>query len=232
MSEYLTIPAPERPEYVVLLRHDVDYEPTYSLKVAQVEKAHGLKATYYYRTIPGLLLPEVVKAVSSLGHEIGYHYETLAQAKGDMEQAVRLFATELERLRQYAPVRIASMHGNAFKPWDNRDIWQRVSPQDFGLVGEAYRDFDYTVVQYYSDTGRTWNPDRYNIRDHTGVKPNYVIERTDELIALLRARQLKHVCLLTHPERWQDTLPGWLKWAALDVSANMVKLGIKAVRAR
>jgi hypothetical protein len=184
-------------------------------------------ATYFYRTIPGLLLPDTVKAVRGLGHEIGYHYETLAQAKGDIDQAIKLFGFELDRLKAHGPVSIASMHGNAFRPWDNREIWKHASPQDFGLIGEVYRDLDYTVVQYYSDTGRTWNPTRYNIRDHTGVKPTYEIESTDDLIALIRTRKVKHLCLLTHPERWPNTLIGWLRWMTLDTGANLAKLAIK-----
>ena len=34
------------------LRHDVDLRPEYSLLVAQVEAAVGVRATYYFRTVP------------------------------------------------------------------------------------------------------------------------------------------------------------------------------------
>ena len=34
------------------LRHDVDLRPDFSLRLAQVEAAAELKATYYFRTVP------------------------------------------------------------------------------------------------------------------------------------------------------------------------------------
>jgi hypothetical protein len=164
MAAYLTSPPENTLGRVVLLRHDVDSHPTYSLKMAQVEHQHGLTATYFYRTVGSLLRPEIVKAVSILGHEIGYHYETLAQSRGNLDQAVQLFGEELARLRQYAPVRVASMHGSPLRPWDNRDIWNRVSPADFGLAGEVYRDLDYRVIHPRSPGHNTGYHSRNNQR--------------------------------------------------------------------
>jgi len=229
MGDYLTqkLPLSQR---VVLLRHDVDSRPAHSAKLAMVEQQHGFRATYFYRTVRGSLDPHTITRVVEMGHEIGYHYETLSQARGNLDEAVARFGRELERLREYAPVQVASMHGSPLKPWDNRDIWTRCQPADFGLVGEAYRDLDYAVLNYFSDTGRTWNPQRYNIRDHVSHPAAHPVETTDELIALIKSRQIAHICILTHPERWADGLGEWLVQASRDVAINVAKLVIKRLR--
>ncbi len=229
IGDYLSreIPLSER---VVMLRHDVDSRPAHSVKLAMVEQQQGFAATYFYRTLPGLLDPRTIARVAEMGHEVGYHYETLSQTRGNLDEAIALFGRELERLRQYAPVRVASMHGSPLKPWDNRDIWTKCQPADFGLVGEVYRDLDYTRVSYFSDTGRTWNPQRYNLRDHVSRPAAHAVETTDELIGLIRSQQLTHLCLLTHPERWAGGLGEWMVQAARDVGINAVKMVIMRLR--
>jgi hypothetical protein len=78
------------------------------------------------------------------------------------------------------------MHGSPLLPWDNRDIWARATPADFGLVGEVYRDIDYRLVHYLSDTGRTWHPTRFNVRDRPVTTAEDVVETTPALIDVVR----------------------------------------------
>ena len=213
-----------RPDRVVLLRHDVENEPWHAVAMGRVERAHGLTATYLYRIrrFDG----RAIEAQAALGHEIGYHYETLSDARGDMARALELFEEGLARLRRHAPVRVASMHGSPLLPWDNRRIWEQRSPADFGLAGEAYRDLDFTRVAYYSDTGRTWHPTRYNVRDRAGTPPPVVVDTTDELIELVRSGKLPELCLLAHPERWSATPLHHAVRAARDRVENVAKLAI------
>ena len=71
-------------EKVVILRHDVDREPGNALKMARLEGEMGIKATYFFRTIPHTFKPEIIKEIAEMGHEIGYHYENLAEiSKGE-----------------------------------------------------------------------------------------------------------------------------------------------------
>src|SRR5690606_20248727 len=118
------------------------------------------------------------------------------------------------------------------KPWDNRKIWERCTPQDFDLVSEVYRDIDYNRVIYLSDTGRTWNPHHYNLRDTTGVSHPYRAETTDELITLIRQTDITQLCLLTHPERWQDAPLAWAFQTLRDLATNTAKVGLKAIYRR
>ena len=84
----------------VILRHDVDARPQNSLKTAQIEHALGAKATYYFRVGSESNVPEVIKAIAKLGHEIGYHYEDMSLCGGDVKQAWSHFQTWLEYFRQ------------------------------------------------------------------------------------------------------------------------------------
>lgn len=226
---YFETPPDARPERLVLIRHDVDGNPRHALKLAQIERQNNLVATYFFRTVGSAYNPNVISTIAQMGHGIGYHYETLSQTHGDINKAITLFRKELAKLRQFASVEVASMHGAPLKPWDNRLIWQHVTPADVGLVGEVYRDIDYTQVQYFSDTGRTWHPTRYNLRDHT-ERSQYQVETTAEFIKLIRSGKLRHLAILAHPERWADNIFYGVVQMSRDVGINLVKSGIQYLR--
>ena len=232
LGEYLVRPAAERAGRLVLLRHDVESSPAQARRMAEVERARGLAATYFFRVKRRSYDLSVIGPIAAMGHEIGYHYETMSQARGDSARAVALFGAALRTLRAHAPVRVASMHGSPMLPWDNRDVWRAASPADFGLVGEAYRDVDYTVVRYFSDTGRTWHPSRYNVRDRLAASPEVVAETTDELIRWLAAPGPRQVSILTHPERWPVTTAGWAARAVRDLAENLGKVAVASLYRR
>lgn len=232
MADYLGRPPAEQPLRCVLLRHDVESSAKKALAMGELERRHGLVATYFFRTKRGVFRPEAIRALVALGHEIGYHYETLGQCFGRLDAAVALFGRELQRLREHADVRVASMHGAPLSPWDNRDIWRRAHPRDFGLIGEVYLDLDYASVSYFSDTGRTWHPRRYNIRDHAPAPPGVVVDTTEDVIDLVRSRRLPRLCLLVHPDRWSATPFEWHLRALRDGLENRVKLALRALYGR
>ncbi len=61
----------------LVLRHDVDKKPANSLVIAGIESALGIKGTYYFRIVPESLDKDIAGAISSMGHEVGYHYEDI-----------------------------------------------------------------------------------------------------------------------------------------------------------
>ena len=77
------------------MRHDVDRMPGNALKMAEVEHEFNIKSTYYFRVNNSVFKKEIIKKIASLGHEIGYHYECLDKAKGDLEKAIRIFQKDL-----------------------------------------------------------------------------------------------------------------------------------------
>ena len=207
----------------VLMRHDVDRKPANALKIASAEHDLGISSTFYFRHVPGVFQPEIIQEIASLGHEIGYHYETLSKAGGDCAKAIELFETELADFRRYVPVVTISMHGRPFSRWDNRTLWQQYDLGQFGLIGECYLDIDYTRVTYLSDTGRTWHPGRFNIRDHVAGESPTHLETTDDLIAYLPIFKGECLCLLTHPNRWADSTGEWLRENTIDWLINNAK---------
>jgi len=106
----------------VILRHDVDKYPEHSVHTATLEKAMGIKGTYYFRIVKQSNHPELISQIAKMGHEIGYHYEDLTLAKGDVNHAYELFNTNLEYFRKYYPVKTICMHGSPTSKWDNRDL--------------------------------------------------------------------------------------------------------------
>jgi len=57
----------------------VDRKPENALKTARLEDEMGIKATYFFRTIPHTFKPEIIKEIAGMGHGIGYHYENLSE---------------------------------------------------------------------------------------------------------------------------------------------------------
>ena len=216
----------------VLLRHDVDRNPSNAIAMAELEHALGIRSTYYVRKVTSAYSDALVSKLHALGHEVGYHYEVLSKTGGDMHAALTLFAAELKELRHLAPICTASSHGSPLSPWDSLDIWKHSNPTDFGLLGEAYLQIDYSKVAYYTDTGRTWSNDGINLRDRvdSGASEQPGARTTDELLDLISTRQLKTVCIQTHPERWNSRAVGQFRSVLFDWSANCAKRVIRAVR--
>ena len=109
------------------IRHDVDLRPEFSLRVAQVEAEMGFRATYYFRSMHFESHAEVIKAIVALGHQAGYHYESLTTCKGDMEAAYEDFCRNLERLRGLVPVSTACAHGSPRSPYNSQSMWESQS---------------------------------------------------------------------------------------------------------
>jgi len=226
VKAYLTVQ--DQPAKLIILRHDIDRKLENAVRMAEIEKELGIKATYYFRFNKSVFQPNLIKEIASMGHEIGYHYEALDKTKGDYIKAIQLFEHELEELRKVAEVNTICMHGNPLTRWDNRDLWTKYDFRNFGIVGEAYLSFD--NITYLSDTGRTWGA-KYKVKDwlvsgtHNGseITNNTEVNSTDDVIKLIEKGQLGYAYLLIHPERWSDSLIGWTIDLTLDTAVNMVK---------
>lgn len=225
VAEYLN--KPDLAQKTVILRHDVDRKPNKALRMARLEQELGIKSTYYFRFNKKAFQPHLIQEIASMGHEVGYHYETLDKAKGDYEKAIQIFKRELERFRKIAEVKTICMHGNPLTKWDNRDLWNKYDFRDFGLIGEAYLSFN--NITYLSDTGRTWGA-KHKAKDYLPSASNdsqdtkkAMVTSTDDIIGLLKNGQLGRAYLLVHPERWSNSLGGWITDLMLDTGANLAK---------
>jgi len=116
------------PPAFFIIRHDVDRRPEHALKMALVESSYGIQSTYYFRVNKRVFKREIIQKIAELGHEIGYHYEVVDKAHGDMDLAGRIFDVDLAKLRALADISTAAMHGNPLTSWDNKDFWQHFLP--------------------------------------------------------------------------------------------------------
>ncbi len=72
-AEFLENPA----KRVIVLRHDVDAKKWNSYRFAKIQAGMEIKGTYYFRVVPKSFDGRVMREIATMGHEIGYHYETM-----------------------------------------------------------------------------------------------------------------------------------------------------------
>lgn len=219
----------------VTLRHDVDRKPLNSLDVARIERELGWKSTFYFRAVPESWDASVILQIASLGHEIGYHYESLATCKGDVEAAYQDFCKNLEALRRLVPVSSICMHGSPMSKWDSRDLWKRFDYKKLGILTEPYLDTDFSKVFYLTDTGRRWDGFKVSVRDRIPVyqeewiKKGWVYHSTDDILDAIQENTLpKSLLITTHPQRWTDNTSAWIKELVAQKLKNVIKRTIVA----
>lgn len=218
------------PKKFVILRHDVDLKAINSLQTAQVEHELGVKASYYFRVVPQSNQPEIIRAIAALGHEIGYHYEDMAVADGNVEKAIAHFQEQLAYFRQYYPVRTICMHGAPTSKWDGRDLWKYCDYLAQGIIGEPYFDVDFSEVFYLTDTGRCWDGYKVSVRDKIPMyqdqwtEQGLVYHHTDDVLCAVEQSTLPPcIMMTTHPQRWTNKPIEWTRELILQTIKNWVK---------
>jgi hypothetical protein len=196
----------------IILRHDIDKLPENALAAALVESELGIRSTYYFRSTPDVFDPDIIEYISTLGHEIGYHYECLTTANGDYKKAIEIFEEDLSRFRKLVEVRSICMHGSPLSKWNNSHLWKRYNLEDHGIIGEPYVTIDYKDIVYFTDTGRTWCKTG-SVRDFVSdsLDCQTDVKTTDDLIEIISAKKYKKFIILAHPQRWSTKSSKWLK---------------------
>ena len=216
----------------VLLRHDVDLRPESSLKTAIIEHELGWKTTYYFRAVPESWDENIILQIRDLGHEIGYHYESLTTCNGDVDAAWEDFKMNLARLSTLIgkPVTSICMHGSPRSPWDSKDIWKKYDYHTLGVTFEPYLDTDFSRTFYLTDTGRRWDGWKVSVRDRIpGWQEKWegqglVFYSTDDIIRAIKAGTFPgNVMITTHPQRWTDSKAAWAKELLMQNAKNLVK---------
>jgi hypothetical protein len=223
----------------VILRHDVDALPLNTLRLAQLENSLGIPGTYYFRAFQHGFEEEIIRQIAALGHEIGYHYETIAQVTSQTSgkspcnsvrnsvslrvtkkkesheeqyiyQAYILFIKNLEKLRRIAPVSTICMHGSPLSRYDNRVVWEKYDYYSLDIIGDPYLDIDFNKMAYLTDTGRKWNGEKISMRDKVESQYKFNFKSTQDIIRNIHLLPDK-VMLNLHPQRWVNGLIPWIK---------------------
>ena len=219
---------------VLVMRHDVEHFPGRALRMAILEQSQGIRSTYYFRR-NSFPQPHIIKAIAGMGHEIGYHYESLDEAKGNFELAINLFKLRLEQLRKIAKVETICMHGNPLTKWLNRDLWAKYDFHELGLIGEAYLSLK--DIYYFSDTGRKWDMSRKfkdwlpsgSSNQDSNVRN---VVTTDDLIKLIQSGRCPRIYLTVHPERWGHNLATWFIDQMNDTAKNVLKAVLRKLNSK
>lgn len=221
---------------VVVLRHDVDMLPYHSLLFARIQTEHKIKGTYYFRVIPQSWDEQVILQIAELGHEIGYHYETMDTSKGNVDKAWDEFRYNLDHLRKLTNVTTICMHGSPRSKYDNRALWQKYDYKSLGIIGEPYYDINFNKVFYITDTGRRWDGWKMSVRDKVSqqeewIRKGWVYHSTKDIIKAIESGSFPNQVIMTfHPQRWHDKPVPWLKELVLQRSKNIVKWGLIKLR--
>lgn len=214
----------------IILRHDVDLKAQHSLAVAKIEHELGIGSSYYFRVVPESNQTEIIHAIAGLGHEIGYHYEDMSIAQGNVDKAYEHFLKQLQYFRSFYPVRTVCMHGAPTSKWDGKELWKKYDYSALGIIGEPYFDVDFGEVFYLTDTGRCWDGYKVSVRDkipkyqEEWVKKNWVYHKTDDIIQAAEQGVLPpRIMITTHPQRWTDKRVEWVKEIFTQTLKNVVK---------
>jgi len=228
-NDYLLQEKKLLPHKFVLLRHDVENRYTNSLHLAQIQHQLDIKGTYFFRILPKCFNPEIVKQISDLGHEVGYHYDDLTKCKGDHKKAIARFEKSLNILREIAPIQTICMDGSPLSSYDNKDLWDHYDYKDYGIIGEPYFDMDFDQFFYLTDTGRRWDGWKTSVRDKVPQQENWnkeglVFHSTNDIIRAAKQGKLPNKIMMTfHPQRWHEGGLPWLKELVVQNIKNQVK---------
>ena len=203
----------------IILRHDIDDHPKNALCFARIQSSKKIFGTYYFRAVSQSYDESVIKEIHDLGHEVGYHYETMDTFKGDVDKAYDEFCRNLEKFQKLTSVKTISMHGSPMSPYDNREIWKKYDYKKLGIIAEPYFDMHFNELFYITDTGRRWDGHLYNVRDKATkenpiTNPDFLKLRfhsTHDIIKAVENNQFpKQAMLNFHPQRWNNKPIPWM----------------------
>lgn len=213
----------------IIVRHDVEHLYEKALKFALIQNKHRIVGTYFFRIFPKHFKKDIVKQISDLGHEIGYHYDDLTECNGDFKKAILRFGKNLQILKEIAPVKTICMDGSPLSSYDNKDLWNHYDYKNYGIIGEPYYDLDFDDFFYLTDTGRRWDGWKTSVRDKVPQQENWnkeglVFHSTNDIINAANKGMLPDKIMMTfHPQRWHDSSLPWIKELILQNAKNVVK---------
>jgi hypothetical protein len=219
-------------ENAAIIRHDVDRRPLHGLKFGELEKEMGITATYYFRAGSCCYNEKIIKALSDMGHEIGYHYENLGQMNGNYEKAITDFENNLSRFRKLVDIKTICMHGLPMSPYDNKDLWQKYDYRDYDIQAEPFIDIDYRHLLYITDASRTWRQDsKANLRDKVANAISHPYLNIYDIIKDIEQQSIHQPLMFNiHPHNWSFHFLQHVQLLAWQSAKNMVKSIINRVR--
>jgi hypothetical protein len=214
----------------IVLRHDVDRNVGRAVRLAELENRLGICSSFYFRRGKNGFPVTAIREMAAMGHETGFHYQTLSIALGDAAIATELFLRQLSEFRKIASCQTICAHGKPMSPWFNGDIATELVESASGIIGDASASMPVDQITYLTDAGGRWNSPAVNLRDRVGS----MLLSLDPLVSQDLAQLLEcevSLYISTHPERWCASGSGYLVQVCIDTGASMVKTLLRVVRA-
>jgi len=212
-------------ENLICLRHDVDESSPGTLQLARIEYRYGVRSTYYLRL--NTVDFNVIQELKRLGHEVSYHYETIAEymrtyridsrAGLDLHDYVSWCTEELLKnvskfRREFdLPCRTLAAHRapeNRLIGLSNASLFKSITnlKSILDIDVECYEDFYMAEWDaYVSDC-----PVEFNYGYRYGVSPESLMQKSTDKIMFL-----------SHPNHWGFTMQKRIK--------RLIKVALKGV---
>ncbi|SDD99437.1 hypothetical protein SAMN04488126_102260 [Bhargavaea beijingensis] len=159
-SDYFNYKEIERP---VIFRHDVDFNLYKALKIAELEKKHEIKSTYFilisssFYNVYTKESFDIIKQIKMLGHDIGLHFDEKKYDVHNYEELNRYVQKEKYLLENLIDeeVSVVSMHRPSRFILEN-DI-------NFPNILNTYSNTFFNEFKYTSDSRMSWREDILSI---------------------------------------------------------------------
>lgn len=173
----------------ILLRHDVDYSMRRAVKLAEIEKEEGVKATYFifshsegYNLYEAAVM-EMVHKIIDLGHDIGLHvdygiYEKCIRENKSVEKVI---CKEIEDIQKTFACKVTSI---SFHQPENFRGGIKLSDWEMAGTVNAYSEYIFENYKYCSDSNGYW--------------------RFDRLEDVINSQKYKKLQILLHPVWWTE----------------------------
>jgi len=117
------------PNSWVLIKHDVETQVAKTVRIAEIEAEHGIKATYYVHAYLVADHKQELVRIAEMGHEVSYHYDVLDANNGAMGLAAMEFQRSIDEFAEIGlAVKTVCPHGNPVlqrKGWSsNKDFFR------------------------------------------------------------------------------------------------------------
>lgn len=141
-----------------ILRHDIDFAPERALDIACVEKAVGVKSTYFlllttdFYNVFSLQSQRTIDELLLQGHEIGLHFDEMhyPESVGNRDEIWERIIEEADILGRAigVPIRVVSMHRPS----------RKILEADLEIPGlvNVYGSMFFKDIKYLSDSRRRW----------------------------------------------------------------------------
>lgn len=174
---------PERKD--IIWRHDVEFEPDYALKMAQIEAEEGVQATYFfqlhspYYNVVDSHYREVFHDIKKLGHCVGLHFDSAYWRITSEDQLNDYIVLDKEYLERNVGAEI-----DTFSFHNTTPFTQSCQEYKYGGLINVYSLFFKERYNYCGDSLGYW--------------------RFDRLEDVLRDESVKHLQVLTHDANWNE----------------------------